>query len=212
MSRTLWSDVRVSMESAAETAVTISAVTQANPPVVTAAGHGLVDGDRVRMTVSGMNQLNNRLFRVKNVAGDDFELERNDGTNFDEFSAGTLQKITMGHTMNTVIGVSASGGEPKVIDMTTIHDSVDVEQFGSSSAISYSFENHWDLTDPALDEMNKVSQSKEQKGFLFVFKNKASMSFVGSVNATLVPVGSAQDKVTTPTTLSLAGLPNYYID
>ena len=59
------------------TGTTITAATQADPCVVTAASHGLSNGADVRITgiTAGMVELNKRRFIVRNVATDTMELE-----------------------------------------------------------------------------------------------------------------------------------------
>lgn len=58
-----------------EAAKTITAVTHANPTVVTSAAHGFSDGDEVYVTaVGGATGLNARNFRVTNKTTDTFEL------------------------------------------------------------------------------------------------------------------------------------------
>lgn len=65
-----------------EATKTITGVTQANPAVVTSAGHGLSNGDEVYITgVVGMTQLNGRNFKIANVAANTFELQSLAGTN-----------------------------------------------------------------------------------------------------------------------------------
>jgi hypothetical protein len=55
--------------------LTITAVTRANPGVVTAASHGFSNGDRVRIRdVLGMTELNHVSFKVASVATNTFEL------------------------------------------------------------------------------------------------------------------------------------------
>ena len=78
-----------------ETATNITAATKANPVVVTAAGHGLSDGDRVFISgVSGMTQLNNLEFTVANKTTDTIELSGINGTSFDTYvSGGSVAKI-----------------------------------------------------------------------------------------------------------------------
>ena len=67
----------------------ITAATKADPVVVTAASHGLSNGDRVYITsVTGMTQLNNREFTVANKTTNTFELSGIDGTGFDTYSSG----------------------------------------------------------------------------------------------------------------------------
>lgn len=63
----------------------ISAITQANPAVVSSAGHTLVDDDVVRITaVEGMTDLNNLYYRIYDaVAGVSVKLKYMDGTPVD---------------------------------------------------------------------------------------------------------------------------------
>jgi hypothetical protein len=63
-----------------QTTAAITGITQATPGVVTAAGHGLHDGDKVKISgVVGMTEVNDHIFTVAGVAGDDFELNDNEG-------------------------------------------------------------------------------------------------------------------------------------
>ena len=78
-----------------EATTNITAATKANPVVVTAASHGLSNGDRVFIgNVTGMTQLNNREFTVANKTTNTFELSGINGTGFDTYSSGgTVGKI-----------------------------------------------------------------------------------------------------------------------
>lgn len=209
MAKSIWSGVRVTMENAVATAVDIQSSTLADPAVIGSTAHGYADGDWLRFKVVGMNRLNNRLFQVANAAADTYELVGIDSTDFDAFTSGTSQKVTLGVSFDTITSVSASGGEASKVDFTTIHDDIAVEQLGVAAAISYAFENNWIVDDPGLLEMQKQT-GKGDKAFLFKFRNGSCMAFVGSVSSTLVPVGSAQDKVTTPSEIAMAGLPTFY--
>lgn len=60
--------------------VTITDATQADPVVVTAAGHGFSNGDEVLIQdVSGMTELNDRIFKVADKTTDTFELTDDGG-------------------------------------------------------------------------------------------------------------------------------------
>jgi len=62
--------------------VTITAATRANPCVITSAGHGLSNGQWIRITgVVGMAQLNNNVYKIANVAANTFELQDLNGNN-----------------------------------------------------------------------------------------------------------------------------------
>lgn len=67
-----------------ETAKTITGATQANPVVITSAGHSFNNGDEVFISsVGGMTELNGRRFLVANQATNTFELTDLDGNNID---------------------------------------------------------------------------------------------------------------------------------
>ena len=79
---------------------TISAVTKANPAVVTATSHGYTNGDEVIITaIVGMTELNGKRFKVANKATNTFQLQSLAGvninsTNFTTYgSAGVSNKI-----------------------------------------------------------------------------------------------------------------------
>lgn len=84
-----------------EAAKTITGATKANPCVITAAAHGYSNGDWVRIfDVVGMTQVNQRTFKVANVATNTFELtDPNTGANINSTaystytSGGTVQRI-----------------------------------------------------------------------------------------------------------------------
>lgn len=83
-----------------ETDQTITAITQANPAVVTVASHPFSDGDDVFIKdVVGMVEVNTRTFRVANKTANDFELtdfagNNIDSTNFVAYtSAGVASKV-----------------------------------------------------------------------------------------------------------------------
>ena len=206
----LWSNVMVSFESAAAAADTITAITQANPGVATSTAHGIVNGDYVKLTIQGMSQVDGRVVRAANITANTFELEGVDTTSFDAFSSGTAEVVTFGTTIGTIRGLSASGGDPNFIDVTTIHDNVAKQIPGLASAISYSTENIWDVSDAALLAMKSASDTQAQKAMKFTYADGQIMVFNGYISAPLLPTGSAQDLVTTPATFTLFGTPTYY--
>jgi hypothetical protein len=206
----LWSNVGVAFESALATADTITGITKANPGVVTATAHGISNGAYVKLSIQGMSQLDGRVVRVANGTADTFELEGVDTTNFDTFSSGTAQDITFGTTVGTIRNLSASGGEANFIDVTTIHDNVAKQIPGLASAISYSMEHIWDVSDTALLAMKQASDEQAQKAFKFTFADGQIMVFNGYISSPLLPAGAAQDLITSPGSITMYGTPTYY--
>ena len=78
-----------------EPTTAITAITKANPAVVTASAHGLSDGDRVFIqSVAGMTEVNNLEFTVANKTTNTFELSGVDSSSYTTYtSGGTVGKI-----------------------------------------------------------------------------------------------------------------------
>ena len=78
-----------------ESSKTITAITKANPAVVTASSHGYSNGDRIVISgVVGMTQVNNVEFTVAGVTTNTFQLSGVNSTNYTTYaSGGTSGKI-----------------------------------------------------------------------------------------------------------------------
>lgn len=205
-----WSNVAVALQSALAAADTITAITKANPASVTATGHGLSTGNYVKLTVEGMFQLDARVFRITVVDANTFTLDGEDSTSYDTFTSGTAEAVTFGTTMDTATGLTASGGDFDFIDITTIHDNVRKQIPGLASPATYTFENLWDPADTALNSFKDSADNQSQLCIRFTFASGAIVTFVGYIGATLLPVGNAQDKVTTQVVITMFGRPTLY--
>jgi hypothetical protein len=208
----IWAGLAVAMQSALSAAQTISGITKANPGVVTYVGADPNNGDFILLTVLGMHQVNERIFRVANVntGANTLELEGENTTDYDTFQSGTFEIITFGTTLATLTDLSASGGDFDDIDITTIHDLVKKVIPGSANPIQYNFDSLWDVADAGLIALKAASDNKAKRALRFTFPNAQKFLFTGYVGATALPVGSSQDKATTPVTLKMFGRPTVY--
>ncbi len=208
---TVWKNVAVAMQSALAAATTITAITKANPGVVTSVAHGYSNGNILFLTVSGMYQLDNKVVRVANKTNDTYELEGVDTTAFDTFSSGTAELITFGTSITTATTVNAAGGNFEFIDSTTIHGNAKTQLPGLPEAATFSMDHIWDVSDAGLLAMKTASDSQAKRAFKFTFGTGGKiMLFAGYVGANLLPGGSAQQLVTTPTVITMDGTPTYY--
>lgn len=205
-----WSNVQVAIQSLLGAAKTISGISKASTGVVTSSAHGLANGNYVLLSIQGMWQVDNRVFRVANVAANTFELEGENTLLYDTFSSGSAQLITFGTTMSTATGLTTGGGDFDFIDITTIHDNVKKQIPGLASAATYTFENLWDVTDAALIAMKQASDNQSQRCVLFTFSGGQKVMFNGFIGATLLPAGTAQDKVVTQAVVTMFGRPTIY--
>ena len=94
---------------------TISAITKANPAVVTATGHGYSNGDEVVISgVVGMTEVNGKRFLVANKATNTFELTDKDGTNINSSSFTTY---TSGGVANKVFEITTPYTTAQLFDL-----------------------------------------------------------------------------------------------
>ena len=206
-----WSQVAIAMQSALGASITATAISKAAEGIVTAT-NTLVNGDYVvAVNIQGMRQLDDRVFRVKSVSGTAFTLEGEDTTLFDTFTSGTFHKITFGTSITTATSLSSSGGGFDFIDTTTIHASAKSQMPGLPDAATFEFDNIWDVSDAGLKAMKSASDAQAKRAFLFTFGSGGQiMAFNGYVGASMLPGGSAQQLVTTKTTITMNGTPSVW--
>jgi hypothetical protein len=207
-----WSNVQIGIETALGAANTISAISKADPGVVTANGSGVATGDYVRLNVDGMYQIDDRIFRAAAAGSNGFTLEGEDTTQYDTFVAGDAKVVTFGTFMSTVRGLTAGGGDFDFIDITTVHDNIRKQIPGLPQASTYTLENLWDATDTALLALKAAADNQQLLAFRFGFAGGSGpkVAFLGYVGATLLPTGSAQDVVVTPVAITMFGRPTIY--
>lgn len=213
-----WSNVAIAMESARGAAQTITAITKANPGVVTTSGTVPTANQIVLFMVEGMRQLNEAVFRVSSPVSTTFKLEDVDGgdidtTDFDDFVSGSFYVITLGTSITTATTISPSGGEFDQIDTTTIHDTQRKTIPGLPSAMSYAMDHIWDIANVGLQALNAAYKANSTKVISFTFGTGGpKMLFAGNVGAHLMPGGQSQGLVTTSTVFTINGFPSYLPD
>ena len=115
--------------SAYGSAVSATAVSNASEAVVTtASAHGYTNGDIIEIT-SGWGRLNKRTFRIKAASGSVFTLEGADTTITTFFptgsGGGTVRKVTTFTQIVQVLGIQASGGDPKTVTYKYLESDVE---------------------------------------------------------------------------------------
>lgn len=97
-------------------AITITTITQANPAVVTAGTHGLIEGDVIRITgVVGMTEVNDQVYVVGPVTATTFELVDVDSTGYNAYvSGGTVEKGALSNFCELTGYNYQSGSSPEI--------------------------------------------------------------------------------------------------
>jgi hypothetical protein len=210
MAEKFWTGVGIDVQTALGATKTITAITKANPAVVSSASHGLANGTYVLLEVSGMYEVNFIIARVANQAAGTFELEGIDSTLYNTFVSGTAKAITFGASMSTAVGLNVSGGEAEFADLTTVHDLIKRRAPTVVSAVTASIDSFWDPSNTALQQLNVASKTKTQRAIQIRFTDGTRMLGSAYVAAPLAPTGSAGEVVKTPISLEFQGLPTVY--
>lgn len=205
------SGLKLFMESAIATAKTISGITKAAPGVVSSTTHGFVNNDIVLLEVQGMVELNGRLFKVVNVAADNFQLAGVDGTTgidttlYNTFSSGTAKKVTLGTSITGVQEFTFSGGDIKTVDTTTVNDLVDTQIVVGAAAQAADLTMQWDPSSAAQQAMIAAFQTRANKGFKVMWPDGAFVLWYGTVGYTGAPGGGKQGVTTSPAKITMLG-------
>jgi len=102
----------------------ITAITQADPVVITSASHGFADGAQIKINiVEGMTELNDKYYLVANKTADTFELTDLDGNDIDStdyteyYTGGEAREMVtaisgLDHLEGATVSVQLDGGVP----------------------------------------------------------------------------------------------------
>jgi len=107
--------------------------------------------------------------------------------------------------------INVSGGDFDFIDTTTIHTNQKSQIPGAANPIKIDLNHLWDISDAGQIAMKNASDAQSQLAFKFTFGTGGPiMVFTGYVGFVGAPTGGAQDKITSPSTVTAFGTPSYY--
>ena len=190
------------------TAKTITAITQANPAVVTSTAHGLATGDVVNIAaVVGMTALNGQSYMIKNLTANTFELVNCDSTGFTAYtSGGTATPFTFLES-NEHKSYTVSPGQASDIDKTTMISTAKEFGVGLSDTGTFDVELNYVVADVAQVEMKKGLIDSSERWFKIVKRNGGVTGMKGSVRS-LSEAGSVDGIFTGSLSVRLSGNKN----
>lgn len=197
------------VQTALGTAQEITAITKADPAVVSSAAHGNVTGDVVKMTIDSgsMSELNGNLYVVDNEVSGSYELSGVDSTGYTTFAAGSpfdyAQRVTMS-TFCELTGVNQQDAGADQVEVTTICSTAKEFEQGLSDSGTLQLDFNWAGNETVQTALREAKVSGDQMAFKVTFPGTGgsvimigtvtSTSFQGSVNG--VWTASASIKLT----------------
>ncbi len=195
-------------------AKTISAVTNAAPPVCTSTAHGYSDLDEVLIATSGWEDLAYSMFRVNQLTTDTFECTGFDATDTDWYpagsGAGTATKVSGWTELGQVLGVTASGGDPKNITVSPLNRRTDILIPVGFNPSSLQFELGFD---PALADqvaLATASRSLDKRAFKFTLPGSAYAYCYGTVSMAPIPTFDTGSVMRRTVNISIDGLFTFF--
>jgi hypothetical protein len=139
----------------------ITAITKANPAVVTSTTHGLADGDVVTITgVVGMTELNGKTFIVNVLTANTFELFDTDSSGYGTYVSGGGLSVADFNAFCDSTSFSQTGGTAPEIDTTTICSTRKENILGlsdtGSAQLDYNFAMRTSTVQVGIEAANKL--------------------------------------------------------
>ena len=160
-------NMNVAVQTALATgAITVTALTQANPGVATASSHGLATGDVVVFSVdAGMVELDGQAVEAVPTTTSQFQLRGLDTTNYSAWSAGTCTEVTTFSTIQSAQNVSMPNPAPEKIDITRLIDKVKQYAYGLADAPDGTISGLYDPNDTAVAEIKTATANNATRVF-----------------------------------------------
>ena len=191
----------------------ISAITNANPGVASAAAHGFSDGDFVEIT-SGWSRLNNRVVRVDAPTTDAFNVEGINTTSTLNYPSGTgggsAREITQWTQISQIMELSTSGGEMQFTTYSFLEQDFESQLPTQSSAMTITMGI---ADDPALagyQALKSLADTRELVALKATMPNGSVILYNGYVSFNETPTMTKNSVMVVNATFSLQGRPVRY--
>ncbi|MCU7216641.1 phage tail protein [Pseudomonas sp. VE 196-7] len=191
----------------------VTAISNANPAVATAAAHGLTDGD-VIVVNSGWTRLNDKVARVADSDTGTFELEGINTTNTVVYTAGagvgSVRAASGWAQISQITDSTSSGGEQQFTTFGFLEESDDRQLPTTKSPISMSITVADDPSLPYVAVVETADEDRAPRVLRLTLPNASVIYYNAYVSITSTPTLSRNNIMTRTITLSLASRPTRY--
>lgn len=192
---------------------TISAISNANPGVATAAAHGLSDSDIIEVT-SGWSKLTDKIVRIDNSTTGTFELEGIDTSSTSLYpasgGAGTFREITGWTQLAQITNSTSSGGEQQFLEYQFLESDASKRIPTFKSAAGIEFQVADDPTLPGFILAKAANDDRAQRAVRITLPNGAILFYNAYISLSTIPSLTVNELMTNQVTLSLLAEPVRY--
>lgn len=194
-------------------AIPVTALSNANPAVASAAAHGLTDGDIIAVT-SGWTRLNDRAARVANSLTGTFALENVNTTNLQPYPAGSglgaVREVTGFVEISQITDTNTSGGDQQFTTFGFLADDDDRQLPTTKNPISMTFTVADDPDLPYVAVVEAADEDKQARVLRLNLPGGSSILYNAYVSITSTPTLGRNSLMSRVITISLAGRPTRY--
>lgn len=203
----------MSIASAYAAPVAVTVISNANPAVASATGHGLANGDVVEIT-SGWSRLNSRVARVANVTADTFELEGINTISANLYptggGAGSVRKISTWQQITQVLEFTTSGGEQQFVTYSFLEEDVEHQIPTVKSASSFQMTIGDDAELPWYSILSDANDDRVPRAVSVVLPSGSAIFYNGYVTLNKTPTLTKNELMGLQSTVSLTSEPMRY--
>ena len=206
----------IAIGSAVGSAITVTALTNANPAVASATAHGLTEGDYIIVT-SGWSRLNNRLVRVGTVPGvDSFQLEGINTLDTDVYPAGagigSVKEVTTFTQITQVLTTSSQGGEQQFLTYQFLEADVQTEIPTVKTAGGFNFSVADDPSLPGYIALAAANDDRVERALLVTLANGSKLCYLGYCTLNETPTLTVNELMACAATVRFLNKPTRYAD
>ncbi len=213
MSVQLPNGVVISLATTYAAADTVSAISNANPGVVTSNAHGLNDGDIVEMT-SGWSRLNDRIVRVDSPAANTFNLEGIDTSNTTSYpvgtGTGTARAVSAWQQIQQILTSTTNGGEMQFSTYSFLEQDFETQIPTQSSPMTIELSI---ADDPALAgyiALKEAAEARDKRAIRLQMPNGSVLYANGYVSFNETPTMTKNEVMAVRATINLTARPTRY--
>lgn len=194
-------------------AISITAASNASPAVLTAAAHGLANGDLVEVT-SGWSRINNRIYRVSLSAAGTFALEGLDSSNTTTYTpgggVGSVRKIATLTQITQILETTSSGGEMGFTEVSLLENDFSTQLPTQASAQSIAISIADDPTLAGFIAVKAAAETRSPRALVVTLPNNSVILYNGIVSLDETPSLTKNSIMAVKSTFSLQGRPVRY--
>ena len=192
---------------------TVSAISNANPGVITSAAHGLLNGAFYELK-TGWQKINERIFKAANIATNALDVSGIDTTDTNRFpsgsSAGSLREITAWTQISQILEFTTGGGEQQFSNFSFLEEDFERQLPTITSAQSITIGIADDPTLAGFIALKAAGEARAIRAVRVTLPNGSVILYNGYVSFNETPTLNKGSVMQVTATISLQGRPVRY--